>query len=129
MAIHSLVKRAAVVTASAAIAATTLAGTASANTQAGYVGDNQANDWTAVQCVQHDFNQFSLARGGNYPSLKEDGYWGPNTRSAVIWMQNMLISYAKHADGIVGPLTGDLLLDYGDQGWDGKCRAALPTSS
>ncbi|MER7667036.1 peptidoglycan-binding domain-containing protein [Kitasatospora sp. NPDC096128] len=129
MAIHALVKRAAVVAASAAVALITVSGTASANTNAGYVGPGQANNWTAVQCVQHDINHFSQAGGGWYPTLKEDGYWGSNTDNAIHWFQNKLISYTKSSDGIVGPLTGDMLLAYGDEGWDGKCRAALPTSS
>ncbi|MFD5465867.1 peptidoglycan-binding protein [Kitasatospora sp. NPDC127059] len=128
MAIHALVKRAAAVAAAAA-ALLTVSGTASANTNAGYVGPGQANNWTAVQCVQHDINVFIDARGGWYPKLKEDGYWGPNTDNAIRWFQNSLISYTKSADGIVGPLTGDMVLAYGDDQWDGKCRAALPTSS
>ncbi len=131
MAIHALVKRAAVVAASAAVALITVSGTASANTDpnTGYVGPHQANDWTAVQCVQHDINVFSQGRGGWYPHVDEDGYWGPNTDNAIHWFQGQLLSYTKNADGIVGPLTGDMLLAYGDSSWDGKCRAALPTSS
>ncbi|MFI9365032.1 peptidoglycan-binding protein [Kitasatospora sp. NPDC053057] len=129
MALQSLVKRAAVVAASAAVALGALSGTAGANTNAGYVGPGQANNWTAVWCVQHDINVFSKARGGWYPQLTEDGYWGPNTDNAIHWFQNQLISYTKNADGIVGPLTGDMLLAYGDSDQDAKCRAALPTTS
>ncbi|MFF0413786.1 peptidoglycan-binding protein [Kitasatospora sp. NPDC004745] len=125
--IRTLAKRAAVVAAASAVTVTMLAGTASANTQVGYVGDHQANNWTAVWCVQHDINHF--AQNSWYPHIDEDGYWGPKTKNAVVWFQGRLISGAKYADGIVGPRTGDLLLGYGDEDQDAKCRAALPTSS
>ncbi|MFI9363148.1 peptidoglycan-binding domain-containing protein [Kitasatospora sp. NPDC053057] len=127
MAIHSLVKRTALLAASAAVAVTTLAGTASANTQAESVGDGYSDSRDAVLCVQHDINYFN--RNGWNPQIAEDGYWGPITKQAVIDMQYKLISSAKYTDGIVGPRTGDLLLSYGDPGWEGKCRPILPTTS
>ncbi|MFJ9843223.1 peptidoglycan-binding protein [Kitasatospora sp. NPDC101155] len=128
MAIHSLVKRAAVAAATAAVAVIPMAGTASANTDAGYVGYGQANNWNAVYCVQAEINYFTYQHGLRYPRLTEDGYWGPATYNAVVMFQNQLISYTKHADGEVGPLTGNMLIANGDPTMYGNCRNALPTT-
>ncbi|MFF2145538.1 peptidoglycan-binding protein [Kitasatospora sp. NPDC058190] len=128
MAIHPLVKRAAVVAAAAAAAVLPVAGTASANTDAGYVGYGQANNWNAVYCVQAELNYYFYNQGVRFPTLAEDGSFGPATYNAVLVFQNRLISYTKHADGEVGPLTGDMLIAYGDPSMYGNCRNALPTT-
>jgi hypothetical protein len=111
----------------ATVALLTVSGTASASTIAEPIGYGYTDLPVAVKCVQHDINYFSIAQGGWHPQIAEDGSFGPETYSAVVWFQNRLISDAKYADGIVGPLTGDLLMSYGDPNTAMPCSPFVPT--
>ncbi|MFD4911533.1 peptidoglycan-binding domain-containing protein [Kitasatospora purpeofusca] len=114
-----LVKRAAVVTATAAVAVTVLAGTASARPSAGEIAYGDRG--TGVKCVQLALNA-SLHSG-----LQTDGIWGARTETAVRQFQK-----ANHldADGIVGVQTGSQLLEvivHHEHDWGNTCWENLPT--
>ncbi|MBD0692400.1 peptidoglycan-binding domain-containing protein [Streptomyces sp. CBMA123] len=117
MSLMSRITRTATATAVAGAALLALAGTASANQSAPYIGDGYANNSQAVWCVQHNLNHFiGITTRTNRPApLDEDGIWGPKTKAAVQWLQtdSMVGGQWLQADGIVGPLTGSLIVGDG----------------
>ncbi|MFF9851040.1 peptidoglycan-binding domain-containing protein [Streptomyces litmocidini] len=100
-----------------------LTGSAQARTGAPYIGDGYANGKDAVWCVQHslNFNFADEARSFPYRThhaqITEDGYWGPQTKEALVWFQQQRHNLV--ADGIVGRETGDYLLFNGDPWYNG----------
>ncbi|MDY0813026.1 peptidoglycan-binding domain-containing protein [Kitasatospora purpeofusca] len=119
MPMFPVIKRAAVVTATAALAVTALAGTASARSSVGEIAYGDRG--TGVKCVQLALNA-SLHAG-----LQTDGIWGARTETAVRQFQ-----YASHleVDGIVGVQTGSQLLEvivHNEHDWGTTCWENLPT--
>ncbi|MFE2918343.1 peptidoglycan-binding protein [Kitasatospora indigofera] len=123
-----------------ALAAATLAGattSASANS-APYIGDGYPNNTHAVWCVQNSVNYaISHYAFGQYPAIAEDGVWGPRTKAAVQEFQYLFSANTTGVmvqDGIVGRMTGEHLLQYGDpyytggpvQPSDAYCTRYLP---
>ncbi|MET9398474.1 peptidoglycan-binding domain-containing protein [Kitasatospora sp. NPDC002965] len=119
MPMFPVIKRAAVVTATAALSVTVLAGTASARPSVGEIAYGDRG--TGVKCVQLALNA-SLHSG-----LQTDGIWGARTETAVRQFQQ-----AKHldVDGIVGVQTGSQLLEVivrNEHAWGTTCWENLPT--
>jgi peptidoglycan hydrolase-like protein with peptidoglycan-binding domain len=110
----------ALVLTAAALAATTTG--ASANTNAGYIGDGYANNTHAVWCVQDSINWAFSHTNVKYPAVAEDGQWGPKTKAAVLAFQYYFSDEnvgAMAQDGVVGPATGQYLIEYGNPYYDG----------
>ncbi|WP_406061826.1 peptidoglycan-binding protein [Streptomyces sp. NBC_01077] len=124
--LRRLATRTAVVAATTALAALTLAGSAEAQRGVGYVGYGQTNNWNAVMCVQQNINNAIAYYGIPHPYISEDGSFGPETDEAVRYMQNGWFG-PSGADGIVGPRTGDAILKYG-QTYLEHCYRYVPTS-
>ncbi|MFD7989034.1 peptidoglycan-binding protein [Kitasatospora indigofera] len=59
---------------------------------------------------------------GQYPAIAEDGVWGPRTKAAVQEFQYLFSANTTGVmvqDGIVGRMTGEHLLQYGDPYYTG----------
>ncbi|MBS2539576.1 peptidoglycan-binding protein [Catenulispora sp. NF23] len=115
---------AAVVTAAAGLIAVPAA---QARVGAGWVGNGETNNPHAVWCVQN------MLDGLGYNAGATDSLWGPNTRAAVLRFQTAYRSVLGTPDAIVGPSTGDELLDVWaatghSNGWGGYCGYWLPTT-
>ncbi|MFF2149514.1 peptidoglycan-binding protein [Kitasatospora sp. NPDC058190] len=117
MSLKSRIAKAATATAVAGAALLTLAGPASANPNAPYIGYGYANNGAAVWCVQHQFNYFIKNAYINYPAISEDSQWGPETYNAMVWLQKSFMD--PPADGIVGPKTGQYLYQMGEPYYTG----------
>ncbi|MFF9646231.1 peptidoglycan-binding domain-containing protein [Kitasatospora aureofaciens] len=113
-----------------------LSGTASAAQGAPYIGDGYPNNSQAVWCVQHNINHFlGITTKTDHPApLAEDGLWGPKTKAAVEWIQEdaYVDGQKLQVDGIVGPLTGDMIMgegyQYGNGEQDSPCWPYIPTT-
>ncbi|MEV7596362.1 peptidoglycan-binding domain-containing protein [Kitasatospora sp. NPDC089797] len=136
MSLTSRIARAATATAVAGAALLALSGTASASQSAPYIGDGYANNSQAVWCVQHNINHFiDITTKTDRPArLDEDGLWGPKTKAAVQWIQeDAYVGGQKlQTDGIVGPLTGDMIVGEGYPDsvgtYNSPCWAYIPTN-
>lgn len=95
-------------------------GTASARVGAPYIGPGYPNNPHAVWCVQKLIDD---SPSPGYAST--DGVFGPKTESAIIAFQRWA---GLTADGVVGPATGDALLNDFSDGYDNYCYTYLPTS-
>jgi murein L,D-transpeptidase YcbB/YkuD len=62
----------------------------------------------SVALIQSYLNGLRATHGFNWPALQVDGIFGPSTRNAVTAFQ---LQYGLTADGIVGPITWDRLID------------------
>ncbi|MFH9349912.1 peptidoglycan-binding protein [Kitasatospora sp. NPDC017646] len=66
--------------------------------------------------------------------MAEDGIWGPQTKAAVEWLQTDAYDGGQklQVDGIVGPLTGDMIVGEGDPyyvgSYDAYCWQYIPTT-
>jgi hypothetical protein len=91
-----------------------LAGTADAQPGvSNYVGYGQTNNPHAVWCTQHMLNYiFRTDPLQHHGQISEDSAFGPQTDEAIRYEQRM--AHLAQVDGIVGPQTGDVLLNYGD---------------
>ncbi|MFC5665209.1 peptidoglycan-binding protein [Kitasatospora misakiensis] len=119
MPMFPVIKRAAVVTATAALAVTALAGTASARPGAGEIAYGDRG--TGVKCVQLALNA-SLHSG-----LQTDGIWGARTETALRAFQK---ANGLDQDGIVGVQTGSQLLEvivHHEHAWGVTCWENMPT--
>ncbi|MEU3567861.1 peptidoglycan-binding protein [Kitasatospora sp. NPDC036755] len=107
-----------------------VAGSADAAPGAPYLGYGHTTSGTGVWCVQHLVNDW--LRLGGRSTIDEDGQWGPKTDGAVRYFQQSILGSAQ-ADGVVGPQTGNKLMniDWTDPygGPDGSCRPFIPTTS
>ncbi|WP_328942741.1 peptidoglycan-binding protein [Streptomyces sp. NBC_00250] len=124
--LKTLVSRTGVLVAATALAALALPGSAQAAKGASYVGYGQTNNWTAVWCVQKNINSAIMWYGLDYELLTADGSFGPKTDQAVRYMQNAWLG-AGEVDGIVGPKTGDMILEAGKAYLD-TCNRYIPTT-
>ncbi|MFF2950317.1 peptidoglycan-binding protein [Kitasatospora sp. NPDC057965] len=119
MPMFPVIKRAAVVTATTALAVTVLAGTASARPTAGEIAYGDRG--TGVKCVQLAVNA-SLHSG-----LQVDGIWGDRTEAAVRRYQQ---ANGLDVDGIVGIQTGSKMQEvivHNEFSWGTTCWENLPT--
>ncbi|MFI9362998.1 peptidoglycan-binding protein [Kitasatospora sp. NPDC053057] len=136
MSFKSHVARAVTATAVAGAAIFALAEPASAGPSAPTLGDGYADNTHAVWCVQHNINHFlSITTISDHPVLlAEDGIWGPETKAAVEWLQSSAYVDGQklQVDGIVGPLTGDMIVGDGDPyyvgSYDAYCWQYIPTT-
>ncbi|MEV6010419.1 peptidoglycan-binding domain-containing protein [Streptomyces sp. NPDC051976] len=127
-----ILARTAVAAAAAGLALTASVGSASASTSSPYVGYGYTNNPHAVWCVQHLAND--IARDLGHGTVAEDGIWGNNTYNQVRWVQTELGPYefgGVKVDGIVGPQTGYLLLNNGDEYYGGNnyCLGYVPSTT
>lgn len=102
--------------ATAALGLTLTTGTAAlANPNADLIGPGPGyvNAPTAVECVQKALG------------LSQDGQFGQATYIAV---RNFQADNGLLNDGIVGPATGNLLLESVPSSWDAVCYSWLPTT-
>ncbi|GHI06274.1 hypothetical protein AQI88_36365 [Streptomyces cellostaticus] len=111
-----------------AVTGTALLGTstaAEAKPGASYIGYNHVTSGTPVWCVQRSLNY--IIDGHNWPSmygnppygkLDEDGAWGTKTYQTVKWFQAWAVGGTP--DGVVGPQTGQQILDRGDPYYNGS---------
>nr|WP_202540873.1 peptidoglycan-binding domain-containing protein [Streptomyces sp. SID2563] len=117
--------RAAVVTV-AALSAVALAGPAQAVSTAPYVAYGDTG--TAVKCVQIAVNVADEVHVG----ITVDGIWGARTEERVrAFQRDNSQDIPLDVDGVVGPNTGDVMLDYIAAyalNWLNTCYYALPTS-
>ncbi|MGQ4484538.1 peptidoglycan-binding protein [Streptomyces sp. 372A] len=124
--------RAAAVTV-AALSAVALAGPAQAVTTAPYVAYGDTG--TAVKCVQIAVNVADEVHVG----ITVDGIWGARTEERVrAFQRDHRWAFGEvgqeiplDVDGVVGPNTGDVMLDFIEAyapGWGNTCYYALPTS-
>ncbi|MFV5994515.1 peptidoglycan-binding domain-containing protein [Streptomyces sp. NPDC056231] len=126
---RSVLVRMAGVTAGLALLTAGTVTQAQASTTAGYIGDGYANNTHGVWCVQHLLNDIAYDHGYGRP-LAEDGHWGPDTRSWVMWYQRTAPSlFNLTVDGIVGKGTGGYLLLEGDDYYGGNnyCYTYVPS--
>ncbi|MBD0692399.1 peptidoglycan-binding domain-containing protein [Streptomyces sp. CBMA123] len=113
-----------------------LSGTAGASPSAPTLGDGYADNTHAVWCVQHNLNHFlNTTNQADHPApVAEDGIWGPQTKSAVQWLQShtFLSGRSLLPDGFVGPLTGNAIISDGDPyyvgSYDAYCWQYIPTT-
>ncbi|WP_030210298.1 peptidoglycan-binding protein [Streptomyces sp. NRRL S-87] len=128
--------RTAVLAGAATLALTALTGTAEARVGAPYIGYGQANNGSAVWCVQHQVNAFFKKSAPWHEQISEDSRFGPQTDEAIRFFQREVkrdLSPSMDVDGIVGPLTGTYLLILGDPVYgrdgngEGYCEDYLPT--
>ncbi|MFF8377239.1 peptidoglycan-binding protein [Streptomyces sp. NPDC015661] len=115
-------RRAALLTSSVAVALVTCAGTASADTSAPYLSYGSRGE--GVKCVQAAVN---LAHAVSVP-LEIDGVWGERTQWGVVGFQRWKLGDSQ-ADGIVGPTTGDKMMEVLSQApaLADQCYDYLPT--
>ncbi|MFJ5779536.1 peptidoglycan-binding protein [Streptomyces sp. NPDC093094] len=104
MSFHPLVKKAALLAASVTVAVTGSAGIAGASTSAPYLQYGSRGE--GVKCVQIAVNWANAFQ----VELAEDGIWGKQTQYAVVAFQRWKLGDSQ-ADGIVGPNTGDKLME------------------
>ncbi|MEU9202046.1 peptidoglycan-binding domain-containing protein [Streptomyces sp. NPDC048332] len=126
---RSVLVRMAGVTAGLALLTAGTVTQAQASPTAGYIGDGYANNTHGVWCVQHLLNDIASDYGYDRP-LAEDGQWGPDTRSWVMWYQRTAPSlFNLTVDGIVGKGTGGYLLLEGDDYYGGTnyCYTYVPS--
>lgn len=131
--IRGRLRRLATVSAGAAVlaaSAATFAPSAQASTSASWIGPGEANNSHGVWCVQHlinDWVQKNGINGGGRP-MTEDGIFGPQTEGYIKEFQTLHMGAVS--DGIVGPYTGDSILEAGDQYYGGRhyCYTYLPTT-
>ncbi|MFD9092171.1 peptidoglycan-binding protein [Streptomyces collinus] len=117
-----------------------ISGGASASPNASYIGYNHVTSGAPVWCVQHSLNHIIDQHRwpqayGNPPfgKIAEDSSWGNQTYQTVKWYQAW--ATGSGPDGVVGPQTGQLLLNDGDPyyngtswgGW-GYCWNYIPSS-
>ncbi|MFJ5549297.1 peptidoglycan-binding protein [Streptomyces sp. NPDC093225] len=130
--------RTAVLAGAATLALTALTGTAEARVGAPYIGYGQANNGSAVWCVQHQVNFFFKKSAPWHGQISEDSKFGPQTDEAIRVFQQIVkreLAPGMDVDGIVGPMTGTYLLILGDPdfGRDGKgngyCEGYLPSNN
>ncbi|MFB7905703.1 peptidoglycan-binding protein [Kitasatospora sp. NPDC056076] len=113
-----------------------LSGTAGAAPGAPFIGDGYANNTHAVWCVQHNLNYFlnRTTQADRPAPLAEDGLWGPQTKSAVQWLQahTFISGRSLLQDGYVGQLTGNAIISDGDPyyvgSYDAYCWQYIPTT-
>ncbi|MFI9363001.1 peptidoglycan-binding protein [Kitasatospora sp. NPDC053057] len=116
-------KRAAVVLAGTALAASTATVSANAADGVPSIGYGHSLNGNAVWCVQHQYNyyvgthSFVVALSDLPASVAEDSQWGPETQNMVIKWQTF---WGLQPDGIVGPQTGHQFLWVGDPYYTGK---------
>ncbi|MFC9591889.1 peptidoglycan-binding protein [Streptomyces sp. NPDC056944] len=122
-----LAARAGLVAAATALAALALPASAQAQPGASYVGYGQANNATAVKCVQNGLNNIiSDHYAAQHDLISVDSVFGPETDEAIRYVQYRMLG-ASEADGVVGPRTGDLIMRY-EFGWYTSCFPYVPTS-
>ncbi|MFH9348978.1 peptidoglycan-binding protein [Kitasatospora sp. NPDC017646] len=122
----SMIKRAAVVVASAGLALVTLGGTASANSTAGDI--SMGDTGVGVKCVQMALNDSNVNAG-----LKVDGIFGQHTKDAVMQFQrtnNAKAGWPLDVDGIVGHNTGSAMMEiivHNEHDWGTTCWENMPS--
>ncbi|MCX4983235.1 peptidoglycan-binding protein [Streptomyces sp. NBC_00572] len=122
-----LTARVAVGVAATTLAALALPGSAQAQPGAGYIGYGQANQPTAVWCVQKALNIIiSDHFATQHDLISVDSAFGPETDEAIRYVQYRMLG-AADADGIVGPRTGDLIMRQHTFDYQ-KCYPYVPTS-
>lgn len=101
---------------------------AQASPSAAYIGDGYTNNSHGVWCVQHLINDTKVFYNGGSRPMSEDGVWGPQTKSWVIWFQKL---ESLTPDGIVGKETGGYILRDGDSYYGGHnyCWTYVPSQS
>ncbi|MFJ9691961.1 peptidoglycan-binding protein [Kitasatospora sp. NPDC101183] len=113
------------------------AGTANANPNAAYIGYNHVTSGSPVWCVQELLNYLG-AHPSDHPGspaptvLAQDSSFGPATYGMVQWLQ---ISYNSQSgvtplsvDGVVGPATGGVLLNWASRDYyQDYCKAYIPS--
>ncbi|WP_236653683.1 peptidoglycan-binding domain-containing protein [Streptacidiphilus melanogenes] len=118
-----LTSRVGITMGAAALALAASAVGAHASTTASWIGDGYPNNTHGVWCVQHSLNYFQRTVGPamkyQIPVIAEDGIWGPQTKRAVVLFQEDMAVGNLQADGVVGPKTGDALIETGDQYYNG----------
>ncbi|MFF7339739.1 peptidoglycan-binding protein [Streptomyces sp. NPDC008163] len=139
MNIRTTLTRATLTAGLAAAAALGMVATATASTSAANIGYGRSTAGDQVWCVQHSLNYFVTHSWVNrYPrppyepsQFSEDSQWGPKTEAMVKWFQDLWET--TNVDGIVGPMTGDVLVSVGDQYYNahqqGYCYWRIPTTS
>ncbi|MFD8749876.1 peptidoglycan-binding protein [Kitasatospora sp. NPDC059577] len=129
--------KSALVVAAAGMALVVGGGTASANPNAAYIGYGHVTSGTPVWCVQQMLNFIADAPhpGPSAPGrLDLDSSFGPATYAMVEWLQaaNNAQPNASRldVDGVVGPATGTVILNWaGQDHFRDYCKAYVPSYS
>ncbi|GAA1965445.1 hypothetical protein GCM10009738_46480 [Kitasatospora viridis] len=130
--------KSALVVAAAGMAVVVGAGTASANPNASYIGYGYTTYGSGVWCVQHLIN-YMTNHPGYTPmlpgavTLGEDNSFGPATQGMVELLQRSYNAQPGVAqlsvDGVVGPATGNVILNWAHQDpYQPYCQGYIPSS-
>jgi len=122
MSIKNRIAKSAVALTVAGVSVLGMSGTASASSNAPWLGYGYTTSGSGVWCVQHNLNYLIKEEQGDWDSwgissppygvIAEDGVWGNQTYQTVKWLQSWLAP--DQIDGIVGPNTGSVLISNGD---------------